>query len=426
MNQPVARREDAGPSSLTFASGLSWMRVRTPRVLSQIGKVFFVLGGLGMLAMVTPGLEVLAVANVVGIFGWLLFIVSYVLSLTQTSFVGVLSISNDELVILSGTKRKAIPFAEIAGALVVQRPVAGGTVSTVEIELLNGDRLTARMPDPNAPGAVVRALGFGPGRRRVQATLSKPTRRLLHPLFGFASYVVGLTAVMMIGMAFKTGGHEFEVAFAAYPPVTLLLYALLQRYVSAAVVTVGDDGVAVRARGKTRVIARRDIAFAVDLTNNVALHLTTGMLAIEERSGARIIVGKYLVDHARVAAVASLVAERAGPSAGAGAERFAHYERAGRPLAAWRDHLGRAMNDASYRHNAATVDDAAAVLGSGEASAEQRIGAALALRVAGQSPERIRVAATSAVDDRVREALEAVADAENDVVIEKALQRMQR
>jgi hypothetical protein len=387
-------------------------------VLSRIGKGFFLFGALGMLAMVIPGLEVLALANLVGALGWLFFLVSYVLSLAHTSFAGGLSISSDELVILSGTRRKAIPFAKIAGALVVERSVAGGTVSTVEIELVNGDRLTARMPDPNAPGAVVRALGFGPGGRRVHATLSKPTRRLLHPLFGFASYVVGLSALMMIGLAFKTGGHEFEAAFAVYPPVTLLLYALLQRYVRAAVVTVGDDGVAVRVHGKTRVIARRDIAFVGSQT--------AGVLAIEERSGARTAVANVLLDHARVAAVARLVAERSGPSAGAGAERFAHYERAGRPLAAWRDHLGRAMNDASYRHNAATIDDAAAVLGSGEASAEQRIGAAIALRVAGQPPERIRVAAVGAVDDRVREALEAVADAENDVIIEKALQRLRR
>ena len=419
MNEPQPRDDDAGPSSVTFASGLSWTRVRTPQILSRIGKAFFFFGGLGMVAMLSGHLELFAMANGIGLLGWLLFLVSYVLSLTQTSFGGGLSISKNELVVLSGTKRQAIPFAKIAGALVVERPVSGGTVPTVEIELTNGDRLTARIPDPRGPLGIVRALGFGPGGRRVHATLSKPTRRLLHPLFGFVSYVVGLTAVMTIGMAFKADGHQFEVAFAAYPPVTLLLYALLQRYVRAAVVTVGDDGVAVRAHGKTRLIARRDIAFVGSPTN--------GVLAIEERSGARTAVTNVLLDHARVAAVARLAAERAGPSAGAsaGAERFAHYERAGRPLAAWRDHLGRAMNDASYRHNAATIADAAAVLGSGEASTEQRIGAALALRVAGQPPERIRVAAVGAVDDRVREALEAVADAENDVVIERALQRLQ-
>jgi hypothetical protein len=225
MNQPVPRHEDAGPPSLTFPSGLSWMRVRTPRLLSRIGKGFFLLGGLGMLAMVTPSLGVLAAANLIGAFGWLLFLVSYVLSLAHTSFGGALSISKEELAILTGTKRTTIPLAKIAGALVVNRPVAGGMVPTVEIELVNGDRLTARMPDPTGPGAVVRSLGFGTGGRRVQVTLSKPTRRLLHPLFGFASYVVGLTAVTLIGAALPVGEHGFEAAYAAYPPVALLLYA---------------------------------------------------------------------------------------------------------------------------------------------------------------------------------------------------------
>jgi hypothetical protein len=417
MNEPQRRDDHAGPSSVTFASGLSWMRVGTPRLLSRIGKVFFVFGGLGMLAMVLPALEVFAAANLLGAFGWLLFLVSYVISFTHTSFGGALTASKDELVIQSGTKSKVIPAAKIAGALVVDRPVAGGIVPTVEIELTNGDRLTARIADPGAPNAVVRALGFVPGGRRVGATLTKPTRRLLHPLLGFAAYTAGLTVVMLIATSIRsTGGQEFEIAFAAYPPVTLLLYMLLQRYVRAAELTVGDDGVAVRVHGKTRLIARRDIAA---VTNDFP-----GVLAIEERSGNRTALNGVLLDHARVAAVARLLTERASTSVTA--DRFAHYDRAGRPLAAWREHLGRAMNDASYRQNAATVDEAAAVLRNGEASAEQRVGAALALRVAGQPPERIRVAAVGAVDDRVREALEAVADAENDVVIEKALQRLQR
>jgi hypothetical protein len=320
--------DDAGPPSVTFASGLSWTRVRTPRLLSRIGKVCFVFGALGMLALVSRDLELFASANGIGLLGWLLFLVSYVLSLTQTSFGGGLSISNDELVVLSGTKRKTIPFAKIAGALVVERSVAGGTVPTVEIELTNGDRLTARTPDPRAPEVLVRALGFGAGGKRVRATLEKSTRRLLHPLLGFAAYAAGMTVVMLIASAIPTGGHAFEVAFGVYPPLTLVLYAWLQRYVRAAVVTVGDDGVAVRRHGKTQLIARRDIAF---VGNPVK-----GVLAIEERSGRRTAISNVLLDHDRLAAVARLLAERSGPSASA--ERFAHYERADRPLAAWGAH----------------------------------------------------------------------------------------
>jgi hypothetical protein len=409
-------RNDEGPSSVTFASGLSWTRVALPRLLSRIGKTLFVFGALGMLAMVFPSQPLFGLATLLGAVGWLFFLASYIVSLTQTSFGGGLIGSKDELVILKGTTRRVIPIAKIAGALVVERMVGGVAVPTVEIELTNGDRLTARIPAQHAPELIVRTLGFGPGGRKVHAALAKPTRRLLHPLFAFAAYAACVTVVMLCATAFPNEGNAFELAFAAYPPVTLFLYALLQHFVRAPEVTVGDDGVAMRVHGRTRMIARRDIAF-------VGAPLA-GVLAVEEHSGKRTAITSVLLDHARVAAVTRLIGQRAGPSA-ATADRFVHYDRAGRALAAWRDHLAHAMNDASYRHNAATVDEAASVLRSGQATPEQRIGAALALRVAGQPPERIRVAAASAVDERVRVALEAVADAEDDVVIEKALKRLQ-
>ena len=105
-------------------------------------------------------------------------------------------------------------------------------------------------------------------------------------------------------------------------------------------------------------------------------------------------------------------------------DRFAHYERGGRALPEWRAHLAHAMSEATYRMNPATVEEAATVLRSAQATPEQRIGAALALRIANQPRERIRVAVDAAVDDRMRDALEAVADSEDDGVIEKALQRL--
>jgi hypothetical protein len=137
----------------------------------------------------------------------------------------------------------------------------------------------------------------------------------------------------------------------------------------------------------------------------------------------------FALDLARGEAIGRVVEERSGPAATT-ADRFTHYERGGRLLAEWRAHLSQAMNQASYRHNAATIDEAAAVLHSAEATPEQRVGAALALRVAGQPKERIRVAVDAAADDRVRAALEAVAEARDgevdDPVVEKALLRLQQ
>jgi hypothetical protein len=71
--------------------------------------------------------------------------------------------------------------------------VFGAFVPTVEIELKNGDVLTARLPDPAATEAVVRKLGFGRDGKRVHAALEKPTRRLLHPLFAVGGYIAAST-----------------------------------------------------------------------------------------------------------------------------------------------------------------------------------------------------------------------------------------
>jgi hypothetical protein len=239
---------------------------------------------------------------------------------------------------------------------------------------------------------------------------------LLHPLLGLACYVGGILGLMFVADVWRHGGDGFEVAFLAYPIVTLLLYETVKRIGRSAVVTVGDDGIVIRS-ARRRFIGRRDIAFATVTPG--------GALSVEEHSGKRTVVTGVLVDEGRLAAVARLIEQRTGPGA-ATPDRFRHYERGGRPLAAWRAHLARAPNETSYRQSAATVDEAASILRSADATPEQRVGAALALRVAGQPPARIRVAAVGAADDRMREALEAVADADDDLVIEKALKRLAR
>jgi hypothetical protein len=406
--------DEAPPPSVTFATGgLQWTRVRTPRLLSFIAKILFALGGLTVLAASYESMGFLAFAGLLGVLAWPLFIVSYILSLTQNAIGGGLEVSKSELVVHIARKRKTIAVDAIAGALVVERLGLGWPIPTVEIELTDGDILTARLPDPRSAHAVVSALGFGAGGRRVHAALAKPTRRLLHPMLGFLAYIVGNVAMVV---ASTVGG--FGVAYAFCPLVALAAYAGLKRLTRAPELTVGDDGVLVEGRFRRTFIPRSDI---------VAVAMPTfTTLVIQRKSGKATIVRGVVLNDARCAAIARVIEDRLGPSV-ATADRFAHYDRSGRALSAWRDHLARAMNEASYRQNAATVDEAAAVLRSAEATPEQRVGAALALRVAGEPAERIRVAVDAAADDRVREALEAVAEARDgndDPMIEKALRRL--
>jgi hypothetical protein len=70
-----------------------------------------------------------------------------------------------------------------------------------------------------------------------------------------------------------------------------------------------------------------------------------------------------------------------------------------------------------------TLDDARAALTSPDASPEERVGAALALKAAGEPPAELRVAAEAFVEERLRVAVEAVADGD-DARAEAALQRL--
>lgn len=406
-----------GPSSVTFASGgLSWTRVRTPRLLSRIAKALYAVGAAGSVLIALELYAFGSFTSLLSAIAWPLLIASYILSLTQTSFPGRLEIVAQALVIHAGGKEQRIERRSVKSALVVDRHVFGTFVPTVEIELENGNVLVARLGDPHAAHAVVRALGFGPGGGRVHVTLAKPTRRLVHPLLGIAMQIMSLMTVFFVGSLIGgSAGRLAEFGFAIYPLVTLALYTLAKRAIRAPEVTIGDDGVLVRGRFRTTFVPRSELAYASAAAG--------ASLVIERRDGRRSVVSGALLDGARLSAVARVIEERTAPSA-AGAERLDHYDRNGRSLAEWRDHLSRAMNETSYRTNATTADEAAAVLRSVQATPEQRVGAALALRIAGIPKERIRIAVEATVDDRMREALEAVAEHDDDAPLEKALARL--
>jgi hypothetical protein len=123
-----------------------------------------------------------------------------------------------------------------------------------------------------------------------------------------------------------------------------------------------------------------------------------------------------------VAAAVTAANERLG--ALSAPTKAAAFERGGEDVVAWRTKLKRAL-DGGYREASFTVDDAMRVLDAPGATNEQRVGAALALRVAGEPPQKIRVAAGDAVDPELRAAFEAIADDE-DAGLERAMGNLSR
>lgn len=405
------------PSGALAVGGLSWTRVRTPRWLSRVAKTLFVAAQLGVVA---GWLDLYGVAIGARMLGWLaygLFLLSYIVSLTQTTFEGALEVSPWELIVTSrGGRRRSIPRVMVRSAIVVERELFGAVVASAEIELTSGDVLTARFAEASASRAVVEALGFGAGGARVHVALATPQRRILHVLLGAGAYAAAKTALLMaIPLLPESTTPWWDLLLsAAHPLAALAVYGVLRRLLRAPEITVGDDGVLVEARFGRRFVPRSEIALATG---------PDGTLSVtDRRTGEHILRRGAALDDARAAAVTRVIAQRATPAAHA--DRLGPYERGGRALAAWREHLARAMGETSYRENAVTVGEAAAALRSPLATPEQRVGAALALRIAGEPVERIRIAADATVDDGTREALEAVAETQDDVVIEKALRRM--
>lgn len=400
------------------ASGaVSWTRVRVPTLLSRIAKGLYVFGQLGSLGTIL-GVPFVAVVAIPGMLAYPALIVSYIMSLSQSTIAGGVEIDGSDLVVHTGGRRAVFPLAHVAGALVVERESFGARLPTVEIEMNDGDRLTLHLRDPMQARAVVNALGFGPGGRAIKTTLTKPTRRLLHPAIAIFAYFVGMTTLGLSSFLIGRADSWFAASYSLYPIVVVALFELVKRLIRPPVTTVGEDGVAYTHRWRTRFVARRDL-------DHVG-HADGASMVLVRKDGSRIALASHALDHARVAAVARAIDERSPPDA-ASPDRLAHYGRgSGMGIADWRTHLQRALNQEGYRATAAPAEEALAVLRSPGATPEQRVGAAMAARVAGIPPERIRIAADATADERVRVALEAVADDREDAVIEKAMVRMQR
>jgi hypothetical protein len=310
-----------------------------------------------------------------------LTLTAYALALLPATFSGALEVTPEGLSI--GTR--AVPRGEVLSALVVPRDGH----EAVEIELADGERLTARCAGTEAR-ALVEALAV----RRLRVPLARDTYRLVHlPVALFAVVLAVALGVLVTGAA----GLGYEAAgwsiVAGTPGMAIAVYTLLQRLVRPPVAVVGDDGVRIE-----RSLGRRHMAHGEPLD----------------------LKGGLLLDRARVDAVSRLSEERAKGAAEVD-ERLALFDRRGGTLEAWRARVAKAMDASSYRDAPVTVEDAAAVLRSAKASPEQRVGAALALRAAGEPAEKIRVAAGAIVDERVRVAIERVAE-DDEPAVERALE----
>lgn len=307
-----------------------------------------------------------------------------------------LVVEEEALVLEGQAAREVIPIAALRSALAVARrhPRTGTMRFLLELVLPNGDERAIGLSSLEEAEALAARLGFGPGGRRVVVDLATPGRRWLHLLYAYLAYQIGSFAMLPLAFGLaargdsRTPSFAFAGAYLLLGVLVPLVYTVLRSFFAAPVVTVGRDGVVKTWRGRTKRVALRPGVMPHD---DPALQLSA--------------IG---LDGDRRWALWRLVAARAGaPSVEVPPGTF---ERVGADLAAWRAHLDGAMREAGYRTAGLAPDVAARVLESPRATPEQRVGAALALRVAGEDPARIRIAASACADEALGEALEAIAE----------------
>jgi hypothetical protein len=300
-----------------------------------------------------------------------------------------------------GDESRTFRRAEVRGAWGTRRRQGRRMDHWVEIATRSGTMLSIHVLSAEEGRALVDALGFETGGRAVHIPLANRTRRRYHLLLALLAYAA---AVVFAGSA---GGFAMLMIPA--------LYALVRFAFRPPSLEIGHDALHVKVGVRTIRIPRADVASAV--------YWVPASLIIERKNGSKVALHHVGLEAARLVAAAELIAERVGNRPAPA--RASVFERGGRGLAEWRAGLQTAL-EPDYRSSGTSIDDASAVLASSTATVEQRIGAALALRVAGEPLEKVRVAAEGTVEPKIRVVLEAIAEGANDERLDETLRAMER
>lgn len=388
--------------------GVGWNRAGRARFYSVTGRILALVGAAPIAIDLDPNLMPAPPLSALLPFGMILgvfFMFAGLIVGTEARHEAMGDVEVDEegaLQLRAGKQSRVFPRRDRRGAWLV-RDFDGRRVDHwVEVVTKNGTEISVHVLSVEEGRALIEALGFETGARAVQIPLAKRGRRRFHLLFAFLAYVAA---------AFSVGGHFGVLSFLLIPA----LYALMRFAFRPPVLEVGHDAVHVKVDVRTIRIPREDIARVS--------YVKPASLVIERKNGSKVHVRSIGLEPVRVVAASEVIDERVG-NRPAPARALA-FERAGRGLAEWRAGIQTAL-EPDYRSTGASVDDASAVLASSTATVEQRIGAALALRVAGEPLEKVRIAAEGTVDPKIRVVLEAIADGADDERLDETLRAMKR
>lgn len=256
--------------------------------------------------------------------------------------------------------------------------------------------------------------------------LSVPLRGIVHGLtLGLLATVVGFVTMLSVFRRAPPPGGGWLVLL-----LPLLAGAVVSAIYWPASMVVGRDGVWLGRWWSKRFIPVREIASAEAYERTLELGNRPGS-AVQHERGVTLRMKDGAAERLpmigsekRISEVSARISDIVRASIGGGS-LAASLMREGRPLDDWKASLAELAKPGGFRDARLSSSDFEQILGDAAGSAEQRLGAAIALR-ATKSPEaesRIRVAAEASANPRVRIALERISNGEDaDESIEAALQ----
>jgi hypothetical protein len=306
------------------------------------------------------------------------------------------------LALVRGDRRRVVPRGEIVEGQVLPY----GIEDRVHLTLRSGNVLVATVQKEAQAERILSAASVDAGRRRTRFRLAGPLRRALLSVFGgFASFLCLAVGAGHFMLAWPRLADLFGVSWLL---LSACITVLLTRGILGREIVVGVDGIAVvDLFGRQRFIPFAEVAAVDEVRDRVLVTLKDGRVETLTREPWDLSAPQRyaLVQRAQQA----MALGSGAPEACAG---LALLDRNGRSVSAWMDALMSLLeHPGSYREVAPSRAELLALVSDGDATAERRIAAAVAL-VGKSSPAEdsprthLRVAADACANDALRDALE--------------------
>ncbi|MBS2015460.1 MAG: hypothetical protein JST00_21405 [Deltaproteobacteria bacterium] len=336
---------------------------------------------------------------------------AWALSILARRTSGTLEVRSGKLAVVRGDRARLVSAESVAGARILPSPP--GHPVTIDLLLESGEELVVSVADAERARELLAEAGISFEKRTSRTTIASSMRPV--------GLLLALLSSFLAGPLFLPIGGESATGALGWFAAVLTAFTAAVVLTSAPELTIGLDGVRLR----TPLVKR---FFSFEGVKEVRPTPRGAELVMHDGSVKPIHFFTVSTPHriaqrdATVEQIADAIEQR--ERAAGTATAIAAIAREGRSVASWRETIQRLATEGGYRMATLPYEGLAEVLARPDSSAEDRIGAAIALTA--KDPEvakaRVRIAAQTCADPRVRIALERVADgADDDQAIEDAL-----